>query len=270
MLSVRSWIRLVWKRVISLFRNQLERFLVDRGWRAASKWRNLSADLYGEYLADDHPDRRWFVELVQRMAPCKVLEIGAGSLHEVRLLFRSGSTARVDYSVVDVARKMIELGQREFPMIHFVEGNVNRLRFPDDAFDIVYCRHVLEHQPYYDQPIREMLRVSRGVVVINLFRWSLHRDIIRRTKYYSNSYEIGKFLGFISGLERKYEHFLVQKGSELGENAYEDENIRRTGDHLLIVIQKHRESHLGQVYQPLDLIGASYHRRPYASFHDEQ
>jgi len=256
--------------VISLFRNQLERFLVDRGWRADRKWRNLSGDRYGEYLADDHPDRRWFVQLVQQMAPCKVLEIGAGSLHEARLLFQPESAPPVDYTVVDVAKDMLELGSQEFPMIHFADGNVNHLQLPNDTFDIVYCRHVLEHQPYYDRPIQEMLRVSRGVVVINLFRWSLHRDIIRRTKYYSNSYEIGKFLGFISGLERKYEHFLVQKGSELGENAYEDENIRRTGDHLLIVIQKHSEPNLGQVYQPLDLIGASYHRRPYATFHDEQ
>ena len=251
-------------------RSRVEQLAVDRGWRADRKWRNLSADQYGEYLADDHPDRRWFARFVQQMAPCRVLEIGAGSLHEARLLFQPESAPPVDYTVVDVAKDMLELGRKEFPMIRFIEGDVNRLQLPDDAFDIVYCRHVLEHQPYYDQPIREMMRVSRGVVVINLFRWSLHRDIIRRTEYYSNSYEINKFLGFLSGLETEYEHFLVQKGEGQGENIYEDENIRRTGDHLLIVIQKQGKWGLGQVYQPLDRIGAIYHRRPYASFHDEQ
>ena len=135
---------------------------------------------------------------------------------------------------------------------------------PDDAYDVVYCRHVVEHQPYYKKAIREMVRVSKGIVVINLFRWSLHRDIIRKGKYYSNAYEINKFLKFVSRVSSSYEYFLVLKGSELGETAYEDEKIRRTGDHLVVVIAKDSDLlNSAQLYGILDGLGAVYMRQPY-------
>jgi len=228
------------------------------------KWRNLSADLYGAYLKDDHPDRVWFVELVKEMAPCSVLEIGAGSLHEVRQLFEHEPPDGLKYTVADVAVNMIEKGKNEFPAVKFVEANVNDLELPDNTYDIVYCRHVVEHQPYYKKSIREMLRVSKGIVIINLFRWSLHHDIIREGKYFSNAYEINKFLKFISKTSPLYEYFLVLKGNEIGETAYEDEKIRRTGDHLVVVIAKDIDLlNSAQLYGILDRLGAVYLRQPY-------
>jgi len=148
-------------------------------------------------------------------------------------------------------------------MLQFIEGDINHLELPDETFDIVYCRHVLEHQPYYERPIREMLRVSRDLVVMNVFRWSLHEDAIRRVKYYSNSYEIGKFLTFVAGLGAGFEYCLVLKGEQMGKNAYEDKNIRRTGDHLVVIIKKRGVLTPDQLYWPLDKIGAVYQRRPY-------
>ena len=228
------------------------------------KWRNLSSDLYGKYLKDDHPDRVWFVELVKETVPCSVLEIGAGSLHEVRQLFELEPPVGLKYTVADVAVNMIEKGKEEFPAVEFVEANVNDLIMPANMYDIVYCRHVVEHQPYYKKSIREMLRVSKGLVIINLFRWSLHHDIIREGKYFSNAYEINKFLKFVSKVSADAEHFLVLKADELGETAYEDENIRRTGDHLVVVLAKDASKwDSDKLYQVLDQVGAKYQHRPY-------
>ena len=266
--STATWILSATNRAASTVGRRLQRLAVDHGWRAEKKWRDLSAYRYGEYLADEHPDRRWFVKFVERVAPCKVLEIGAGSLHEARLLFQGTPTTGIEYTVVDVASNMIELGRREFPMVRFVEGNINRLQFPDDEFDIVYCRHVLEHQPYYEGPVREMMRVSKGLVVLNLFRWSLRGDVIRRQGYYSNSYDIGKLLTFIRGLATSYEYCLVQKGDKPGENGYEDQNIRRTGDHLVFVAAKHAGVSFDPVYQALERSEATYVSRPYGSQED--
>jgi len=254
------------RRVLRYVRSRLRKFAIDRGLPIKNKWRKLPADSYGKYLDDGHPGRHWFVEFVKQEAPCKVLEVGAGSLHEARLLFRQGSETPVDYTVVDVAKEMFTQGRLEFPTIHFIEGDINFLRLSDDVFDAVYCRHVLEHQPYYERPIREMLRVSKGLVVINVFRWSLHRDIIRFSPddiNYSNSYEISKFLTFIAGLGAGYEYCLVFKDKKLGKNLYEDENIRRTMDHLIIVIVKRGTWVPEQLYDPLDQIRAVYQRRPY-------
>jgi len=243
--------------------SKFERVVIDRGWKVEKKWRDLSGDLYGKYLDDDHPGSYWFVEFINSKSPIKVLEIGAGSLHEARLLYQGGTSISVDISVVDVARELIAKGRREFPMIKFIEGDINRMELPDDTYNVVYCRHVIEHQPYFKSPIQEMLRVSKDLVIINLFRWSLGEDIIQRKKYYSNSCSIKELLTYLNSLGVVFEYFVVLRGKKLGENAYEDLNIRRTGDHLVIVIKKKGQLTPEEIYRPLDTIDAKFIRRPY-------
>jgi SAM-dependent methyltransferase len=241
----------------------LYRFLIYRGWIAEKKWTDLTAEKFESYIADDHPDREWFVEWVMSKRPCSVLEVGAGGMHEARRLKARGALGSVRYSVIDVAKNFLVKGREEFPEIDFVEGSLNQMRFANDSFDIVYCRAVLEHQPYYEKPVSEMFRVARHFVVINLFRWSLHRDIIRRAKYYSNAYKIDDFLAYIKKVSVGYDHFLVLKGEVLGANRYEDENIRRTGDHLVVVAAKHPGVFLDNIYETLDRLGNKYIPHPY-------
>jgi SAM-dependent methyltransferase len=57
------------------------------------------------------------------------------------------------------------LRHRDFPII---QGDTNRLPFPDDNFDAVVCNSVLEHDRFFWRSLAEMKRVTRagGVVMI--------------------------------------------------------------------------------------------------------
>src|SRR5262249_59982154 len=45
--------------------------------------------------------------------------------------------------------------------LHLVQGDSERLPFPDDAFDVVTCTHSFHHYPRQDQVVAEMYRVLR-------------------------------------------------------------------------------------------------------------
>jgi ubiquinone/menaquinone biosynthesis C-methylase UbiE len=45
--------------------------------------------------------------------------------------------------------------------LHLVQGDSERLPFPDDAFDVVTCTHSFHHYPRQDQVVAEMHRVLR-------------------------------------------------------------------------------------------------------------
>lgn len=54
--------------------------------------------------------------------------------------------------------------------IQCIQGDVTRLQFPDDAFDIVVCVEVLEHVPptLLDDACKEIVRVSKKWVLIGV------------------------------------------------------------------------------------------------------
>jgi ubiquinone/menaquinone biosynthesis C-methylase UbiE len=64
----------------------------------------------------------------------------------------------------------LDLQMPRFQMegVNKVQGDVTRLDFPDNAFDVVFCAEVLEHVPRLEQACREIARVARHEAVIGV------------------------------------------------------------------------------------------------------
>ena len=214
-----------------------------------------------EYLKDNHPDRDYFVNFATKCKVNSILEIGAGSQFEAKMLWERGLLTKITYTIMDINKFWLKEGKKHLPEADFKYGSINKIPFPENNFDMVYCRHVIEHQPYYEIPLKEMIRVSRDWVFLNIFRWSLQEDIIQRLKYYSNAYSITKLLNCCKDISKDMVPFIVLKrGREtLGGNIKKDEIpfVRRTGDHMVILIRKNKEIQRDTIRQIGELTKAS-------------
>jgi ubiquinone/menaquinone biosynthesis C-methylase UbiE len=127
-----------------------------------------------------------FVELSGLKPGARVVDLGCGSGTFTALLARKG----YDCVGLDISAKLIAVGRGKYPGIEFVEGDIERLPFPDASFDGVLLSGVVHHFPDPSRCAAEAARVLRpqGRFVafdpnrLNPFMW-LYRD--RASPFYS-------------------------------------------------------------------------------------
>ncbi|MDH4027466.1 MAG: class I SAM-dependent methyltransferase [Nitrospirota bacterium] len=232
-------------------------FLINNGFYVEKRWQHKKTF---DYLKDDHPDRQYFANFIRKCNARSILEIGAGSQYEPKLLKEMGMLNDIAYTIMDINKFWLEEGKKLLPEVEFKYGSINNIPLKDNMFDVVYSRHVLEHQPHYETPIKEMMRVSNDWLFLNVFRWSLQDDIIQRVKYYSNSYSLAGLLGFCKENSRDMVPFVQLKPGRtaIGENIEKNEfpNVQRTGDHLIIIMRKNKEINKEDIISSGDSIKA--------------
>jgi SAM-dependent methyltransferase len=88
-----------------------------------------------------------------------VLDIGARDGHFSHLLTKHFES---------VTALDLTMPKFDFEGVQPVQGDVTKLQFPDDSFDVVFCAEVLEHVPKLQQACSEIARVARYAVVIGV------------------------------------------------------------------------------------------------------
>jgi SAM-dependent methyltransferase len=99
------------------------------------------------------------------LTPARVLEVGTGEgviSHRVAARFPGCPVVGVDLPSEMLAA---EWRGRD---LHGVFGDVHRLPFPPDTFDLVLAIEMLEHVADPAQALREIARVARGPVVLSV------------------------------------------------------------------------------------------------------
>jgi ubiquinone/menaquinone biosynthesis C-methylase UbiE len=220
---------------------RLSGYLVKFGIADEPRWVKLNLNMKNgksQYLKDDHRNRDWYCDYLSDLNSPSVLEIGAGGMHEIGILKERNELMKYNYNILDISEEVVLKGKEIFPEVDFHLGSINSIPFPDNSFDVVYCRHVIEHQPEYTKPILEIMRVTRKIAIINVFRWTMTETIVRREKKYSNSYNIHELLKFCETHSNKFCHFILLKNDSPGKNMYSDQNIIRSRDHLILIMIK--------------------------------
>lgn len=97
-----------------------------------------------------------------------VLDVGCGVGHYLRSL-RKRIRTPFSYTGVDATARYIDLAKRAWrsdSQVSFLVGDVFALRFADCKFDVVMCNNVLHSLPSIVQPVHELVRVARKLVVL--------------------------------------------------------------------------------------------------------
>jgi ubiquinone/menaquinone biosynthesis C-methylase UbiE len=99
-----------------------------------------------------------FVRFLQVLPGERVLEVGSG----LGILAAEVAAAAEGVRVVGVEKSPEQIvAAVKLASVTYVQGDAQRLDFPDKSFDLVYARYLLEHVPDREQALREMRRVTR-------------------------------------------------------------------------------------------------------------
>ena len=139
--SVRSFDK-SWKETDAIYVDRLEK---------AKKFRELCDVIKFEYLSCIFP----------KISNVKSLECGSGSAVMSLYFAKKG----YNVTMLDASREAIDLAKRLFELNgatgQFLNGDVYKMKFPDNTFDIVMSCGLLEHFEDVETVIKEMVRVLK-------------------------------------------------------------------------------------------------------------
>jgi SAM-dependent methyltransferase len=99
-----------------------------------------------------------FVRFLRVVPGARVLEVGSG----LGILAAEVASAAAGVQVVGVEKSPEQIAAAiKVPRVTCVQGDAQRLDFPDNSFDLVYARYLLEHVADPEGVLREMRRVTR-------------------------------------------------------------------------------------------------------------
>lgn len=80
----------------------------------------------------------------------------------------------IQYYGLDITQKLVKKAQKQG--IDVAWGNIERMPYPDNTFDITYARHIVEHLPYYEKALSELIRVAKYETLIVFFIPPTHKN----------------------------------------------------------------------------------------------
>jgi len=102
---------------------------------------------------------------------------GSGTTLEALLNNPDNKDYWITYMGVDIIPKNIEWCRKNFPD-HDFEGNpsLHKIDMPDNSYDVVYSRHVVDHMKSFEDAMDEHCRVAKELVIVVLWTGLLDGD----------------------------------------------------------------------------------------------
>jgi 2-polyprenyl-3-methyl-5-hydroxy-6-metoxy-1,4-benzoquinol methylase len=109
---------------------------------------------------------RNFLNLTAAKKVDSILDVGCGEGFTLNRLREKGIGKKLEG--IEYSKTAIELGHKMYPDTKIKQGNIYRLPYKDNAFDLVLCTEVLEHLDKPEDGLKELVRVSKKYLVISV------------------------------------------------------------------------------------------------------
>ncbi len=153
------------------------------------------------HLSDPNTkERKKIREILVKNDIYSVLDAGCGVGTELESY--KSHNMDIEYVGMEKSNRMLEIAKTRHPYNKFVYGDVNEMPFPDNSFEAVILKHVLEHLPDYRSAVNEAVRVASKIVIIDFFHklWPFDFRKRHREGFWENWYSKRKFEKFITDL----------------------------------------------------------------------
>jgi len=155
----------------------------------------------------DESSRKFIFDMALKNNIIDVLECGPGTFIDYNCFFK---TSNNNYSAIDITDSIVENGKNNG--IDIVLSSIEDINKTSNSYDLVYCRHVLEHQDNFEKSLDEMIRVSRKYVVVVFWILSEGDGVIKFDeveKLFHNSYSKKEIESFLLSKSLKFNwHYL--------------------------------------------------------------
>ncbi len=106
------------------------------------------------------------VKEVKKLRPQSVLDVGCGEGFTLSMLKQNKIGKHLEG--IDNMDDAIKLGHELHPTLTIKKGNIYKLPYNDNTFDLVICSEVLEHLEFPSRAVKELVRVSKKFVVLSV------------------------------------------------------------------------------------------------------
>lgn len=158
------------------------------------------------------------VELALKTSPVSILDAGCGEGFTLDMLRKECVGRRV--IGIDSSKLALRLGRKLHPKLELKEGDINRLPFKRNSFDLVVCSEVLEHLTKPQDALAEAVRVSKRHLIITVpnepfFRLAnfLRGKYISRLGNHIEHIQLWTYTGFRKFLEKQNLEILSMSSS---------------------------------------------------------
>ena len=171
--------------------------------RVKETWRRYTPAQVKDFLrvgyeGREHPSRLRTIELLEGMS--SVLDVGCGTGVMFELLRERRPD--IDYLGVDVTAQFVTAARERFPTdaTRFREGSLYELGGLPGVYDVVLCRHILEHLPDWEPAVQRMYeRAGKKLIIVfylppRPLRFRRRRDERFERGFYTHTYDLGRFV----------------------------------------------------------------------------
>lgn len=122
--------------------------------------------LFAEWLGDvNSPSRMAVRNYLKQQSYKSLLDIPCGLCIDHFGLKKDG--LNIVYNGMDFSRKLVDKAQQNGIAAQW--GDIENINHDDNCFDVVHCRHILEHLSHYKQAVSEVIRIAKKEVIIVFF-----------------------------------------------------------------------------------------------------
>jgi len=104
--------------------------------------------------------------LISEKKVISILDVGCGEGFTLNRLKANNIGEKLEG--IEYSEDAIVIGKKIYPEIKITKGNIYKLPYKDNSFDLVLCTEVLEHLENPEEGLRELIRVSKKYLVISV------------------------------------------------------------------------------------------------------